>query len=642
MKKILILSIAVLSIEGLYAQPRLTDPGNKYDALTLKESPASKGGKMLSFSFDKKMSPLKTENNIGITVYQYNGKTSRVTEPSLKKTGSIYTSSVKADADATLIAFAVSSGENKDNYEGKGYLFPATGKDGKPVKGYYRSAAFLYLGGGEELFGIQPDPQKAVSLMEVGLKAYPELESDADFESAYFYMINKAAKQDAKKTLLGKLKAIEDRKELSESDYSLLTTWYTNLKMKPKADSFTVAMKQKYPNGNWIWEEMSSRFNREKNTTKKIAIFDSLMTGAPAVIMNDITKIQFKARVANAFMAEKNTAMFKKWLAGLPAAERASQYNNVSWNLAESGGDLKEAKAMSGEATQWAKNEMNKPNGKKPESLTKKQWEEDRKNDYFMYADTYAYVLYQMGDYGGGLPYAGEAATGNQLKNPELNERYAMLLVKAAPPSLAKSTIEGMVRNGKASPKTKDALKELYTHEKKSSDGFDAYVIGLEMEAKIKKQAEITKSMIDVVSPVFSLKDWDGKEVSLESMKGKIVIVDFWATWCGPCIASMPGMKAAQEKLAARDDVKFLFIDTWESGDNQIAKSKEFMTKKNYPFYVLMDSDDKMVGDFGVRGIPTKFIIDKNGYIRFKAMGFEGNTDELVDEVLTMVDLAGK
>jgi hypothetical protein len=55
-----------------------------------------------------------------------------------------------------------------------------------------------------------------------------------------------------------------------------------------------------------------------------------------------------------------------------------------------------------------------------------------------------------------------------------------------------------------------------------------------------------------------------------------------------------------------------------------------------------MDNDNKMVGDFEVSGIPTKFIIDKTGNIRFKAIGFEGNTDALAEEVLTMVEMAGK
>jgi peroxiredoxin len=159
-----------------------------------------------------------------------------------------------------------------------------------------------------------------------------------------------------------------------------------------------------------------------------------------------------------------------------------------------------------------------------------------------------------------------------------------------------------------------------------------------------KQMEEIEKNMIKEAAPAFKLKDVDGKEVSLASLRGKVVVVDFWATWCGPCIQSFPGMKKAQEQHASDPDVKFLFVDTWESGED--AKKKEaaidFMKKNNYPFHVLMDFDNGTVEQYGVEGIPTKFVIDRNGQVRFRSVGFGGDTDALAEELARMIELAKK
>jgi thiol-disulfide isomerase/thioredoxin len=633
MKKISLLALCAMSICMLHAQV-------SFDALLLANKYPQQS-QNLTFTFDQKMSPLKNEKNIDIAVYEFTSKGLKVKEPKLVKKGSSYTGTVMIDSNANAIAFGVSNGESKDNNGGKGYIVPVYTKSNEPVKGYYASAGQIYAGYGEYLFGMANEPQKSLDLLEEGVKKYPELKDDGGFYNSYLGTVSAAKKKDAEPVITEKLKAIENKPTLTESDYSLLSFWYGRFKNKSKVDSLTAVMKQKYPDGNWKSNELMSRFYKEKNTGKKVAMYDSILNILPADKLNADTKNQLKAQIANAYTAEKNTAGFMQWTNQLPAAAKYSNYNNVSWNMAEAGENMADAKKMSEEATVWAKQQVQQSTEKQPESMTAKQWEEQRKSDYAMYADTYAFILYNTGDYKTGLPYAKDGATFNKLKDPEYNERYAILLEKSGAPD-AKSIIEGMVKDGKASAKSKDALKVIYVKGKGSEAGFDAYVAALEADAKMKKRAELAKTMINTASPKFALKDWEGKEVSLESLKGKIVVVDFWATWCGPCIASMPGMKKAQEKLAARDDVKFVFVDTWETVDNKNANSKDFMAKKKYPFYVLMDNEDKMVKDFEVSGIPTKFIIDKAGNIRFKAIGFEGNTDALADEVVDMVEMAGK
>jgi len=151
---------------------------------------------------------------------------------------------------------------------------------------------------------------------------------------------------------------------------------------------------------------------------------------------------------------------------------------------------------------------------------------------------------------------------------------------------------------------------------------------------------ELRKSMMNEKAPVFALVDLDGKKVDLGELKGKVVVVDFWATWCGPCKASFPGMQKMVSKYKDDPNVKFVFIDTWERGEEKPKNASDFISNNKYSFHVLMDNDDKVVAEYKVEGIPTKFVIDKKGMIRFKAIGFDGSDDKLINELTAMIDMA--
>jgi hypothetical protein len=492
MKKLSLIVLCAMSISALHAQV-------SFDALSLVNKYPQQS-QNLTFTFDQKMSPLKNEKNIDIAVYEFTSKGLKVKEPKLVKKGSSYTGTVMIDSSANAIAFGVSNGESKDNNGSKGYIVPVYTKSNEPVKGYYASAGQIYAGYGEYLFGMANEPQKSLDFLEEGVKKYPELKDDGSFYNSYLGTISAAKKKEAEPIITEKLKTIENKPALTESDYSLLSFWYGRFKNKSKADSLTAVMKQKYPDGNWKSNELMSRFYKEKNTGKKVAMYDSILNILPADKLNADTKSQLKAQIANAYTAEKNTAGFMQWTNQLPAAAKYSNYNNVSWNMAEAGENMADAKKMSEEATVWAKQQVRQSTEKQPESMTAKQWEEQRKSNYAMYADTYAFILYNTGDYKTGLPYAKDGATFNKLKDPEYNERYAMLLEKSGAPD-AKSIIEGMVKDGKASAKSKDALKVIYVKGKGSETGFDAYVTALEADAKMKKRAELAKTMINTASP---------------------------------------------------------------------------------------------------------------------------------------------
>jgi peroxiredoxin len=116
----------------------------------------------------------------------------------------------------------------------------------------------------------------------------------------------------------------------------------------------------------------------------------------------------------------------------------------------------------------------------------------------------------------------------------------------------------------------------------------------------------------------FTVKDVDGNEVSLSSYKGKVVLLNFWATWCGPCKAEIPGFVRLQEKYRDRG-----LVVVGYSVDDTAAKAKAYAAeyKMNYPILLGEGREDVQDAYGPIWGIPASFIISKDGKVCRKHMG---------------------
>ncbi|SMC94198.1 TlpA family protein disulfide reductase [Pedobacter africanus] len=207
--------------------------------------------------------------------------------------------------------------------------------------------------------------------------------------------------------------------------------------------------------------------------------------------------------------------------------------------------------------------------------------------------------------------------------------------------------LDRYLRENPQTPPVLEMAKDLYVMLNGSKAEFEEYLNSL-LAGKQKQLTDHLKTtMIREKAPLFSLYNRKGQLVNLADYKGKVVVLDFWATWCVPCVQSFPGMQATIDQYKNNRDVEFLFINTWETKAGFEKNVDELMDQHHYTFNVLYDrqaNDNKelAVKQYGVKAIPAKFVIDKEGNIRFRVSNSRTDKASILSELSAMIDIVLK
>jgi peroxiredoxin len=118
-------------------------------------------------------------------------------------------------------------------------------------------------------------------------------------------------------------------------------------------------------------------------------------------------------------------------------------------------------------------------------------------------------------------------------------------------------------------------------------------------------------------APDFTLKDLSGKDIKLSALRGKVVVLNFWATWCPPCREEIPSMMGLNRAMAGKD-FQMLAVSIDEGGKDAV---EGFFRKSGTALPALLDTDQSVSKRYGLTGVPETFVIDKKGVILKKVVG---------------------
>jgi len=621
-------------------------------------------GKPVELSYSTKGTPLAGKKNITAVVYQYNNYKWVGNDLSFTGTGDIWKTKIIVPADCGLMAFKFKADNITDNNHDNGYFIIFRDKDRQGVNapggyagwGFARSPKFNRdIPGYINFKGISDTASYYWISQEISFNP----KAKAELVIPYSIALKGFMKDAATPKLMLAVKYLT-RADATEDELLKARTITGMLLGDTKTkDSIDMVLGKKFPMGSLARLAAHKNITASRDLPIVLKASEQFLADFPVTTnkqFDDENRINYGVVYQNMILIaaalNKKDDYFKKYVNILPYSVLGNMYYKYI-EIPYSRKDRTPAELFPLAEMLMKRYDYFKLN--QPEEyvyLSPSEWllEFDRSRAGHVFP-VHISLLMSNGKNEEAMRYAILAQKFLQYKNATVNDEYARLLKQKGDEKSLQTVLKKSLYENQSTPEMVEMLKGGYVKAQRTEKGFDAYVESLKNPAdKIAAQKAAASEMMNKPMPDWSMKDMNDKVVNAKDLRGKTVIMDFWATWCVPCKASFPGMKLAVEKYKNDKDVVFYFVDTEERDENYKAEVKKYIIDNHYSFNVLFDNKaegakatgevfDRVAKAFTISGIPQKLFVDKNGNLRFISVGYNGSATALADDISRLVEL---
>jgi thiol-disulfide isomerase/thioredoxin len=511
---------------------------------------------------------------------------------SLKKEGNLWTTSFTLARYATFATFYLQSGETIDrptpasHYELAVYTGQNPVRDGHLYKGYSLSAQ---MGKSPELGAKQAEQYQQE------LNLYPD-NYEAKLRLLQFKM-SKAAGEEKEKIRQQALQVIAAKfyeAPTVPGNMNKVTMGYLIIGENSRLDSIRKVVREKYPNTELGRELYTSFIAKEKDTTEQISLFEKELKKENA--KNEKSFGEMHERLFYIYAARKNASK-----ALYHARKTARKTDDPYWPVTLKGiaQTLLNNKLALDSARGYTEQALNLTN-QFPVGVIR-------------YFPETGYIFPFVDDSTRQAAY--NKAGGNLLS------MLGLIALKQGSISNANTHMEAALQKSD-DKETLDNVSLFY-----QQTGNTAKMQQLQALREKKMLDKVKTQRINRPAPAFSFVDLKGQPVAPEVWKNKVVIIDFWATWCVPCMQEMPYIQRLYERYKDNPSVQFMIVNS--GARNTMADAQGWNGNKKYSFPVFFNTDPEVGEKFKFNLIPATYVINKEGHIQFSNIGFEGPDVEM-------------
>ncbi len=607
----------------LTLNPGTPPPGNR---ITIKYKP------------DEKLLHL---SNVYAVVYSFRETslkpTARQAELKFDQPSQAYIGEFKLDSATVYGMVKISDGAKKyDNNDGKFWDFFVQ-KSGKLLRSANYRAAITYYGNMPQQAQRRTDFEKTLQLLRKELELYPDnfqakvALNSISYEQknidsvAYFRTVNNL---------------LSSPYDGSVESFALSAIrLYGTAGQPEKADSLRKLYVRQYPQSGMAEEQDVQALSALVQDAEKFpAMAQAFLKKFPANEYREQIQIAAVTHYVNA----KKPEMAEEFLEAIQYPSPMA-YVQIARSYAGADSTMEDAEVMAEKAVDIARNPVVQT---KPSHLAEFEWQEQTDLALGTVLDVYGQVEMTLHRNDKAIAVFREMMhlLGDNATAPQY-EHLIQALINAGRMKDAYSVACTAIGASQSSEYIATEHKKLYSEvadarEKGngSSEKYDEVLAQLEKQAKESRLKKMSSQRLNMEPIEGMLTTLDGKKVTLADFKGKVVMIDFWATWCGPCVKSMPSLQEVYNKYSGNDQVQILVVNVWERTKERKEVAGKFIETNKYTFPVFLDLEDEVVKKFGVTGIPTKFFLDKEGRVQYKDVGFKA-ADEFKEYASSVIDL---